>query len=138
MRIILLFLVSVLCGYSQIGVFPPPTVPAAANPNLSNLGTTAINNNLLFASDGTYTIGQVSTPFLRPLAVYVGSGGISAAGNINGNNFLTNSVGHFISALITPASSGAACTAGAQWADATFVYVCTATNTIKRIALTTF
>jgi hypothetical protein len=42
--------------------------------------------------------------------------------------------------LSTPTSSAAVCTAGQMWADAGFVYVCTATNTIKRVALssTTF
>ena len=35
----------------------------------------------------------------------------------------------------TPANSSAACTAGQIWVDATYVYVCTATNTIKRAAL---
>lgn len=38
----------------------------------------------------------------------------------------------------TPGSSSAVCTAGAIWSDATYLYVCTATNTIKRAALSTF
>jgi hypothetical protein len=38
----------------------------------------------------------------------------------------------------TPANSSAACTAGQIWVDATYVYVCTATNTIKRAALSSF
>ncbi len=38
----------------------------------------------------------------------------------------------------TPSSSVAACTAGALWADANYVYVCTSTNTIKRSALSSF
>jgi hypothetical protein len=40
--------------------------------------------------------------------------------------------------LSTPGSSSATCTAGNLWADASFVYVCTATNTIKRAALASF
>jgi hypothetical protein len=40
--------------------------------------------------------------------------------------------------LLTPASSSANCTAGQMWADASFVYVCTAANTIKRSALSAF
>lgn len=40
--------------------------------------------------------------------------------------------------LSTPANSSAACTAGQMWADTGFVYVCTATNTIKRSALSSF
>jgi len=38
----------------------------------------------------------------------------------------------------TPASSSAACTAGQMWTDASYIYVCTATNTIKRAALSSF
>ena len=38
----------------------------------------------------------------------------------------------------TPASSSAACTAGQLKVDANFIYVCTATNTWKRAALTTW
>lgn len=40
--------------------------------------------------------------------------------------------------LNTPSSSTATCTAGTLSADATYVYVCTATNTRKRVALSTF
>ena len=40
--------------------------------------------------------------------------------------------------LQTPSSSSASCTAGQIWADASFVYVCTKSNTIKRVALSSF
>ena len=40
--------------------------------------------------------------------------------------------------LTTPASSHQNCTAGQMWADADYVYVCTAPNTIKRAALSAF
>lgn len=46
--------------------------------------------------------------------------------------------GPIISTLTTPTSSSAACTAGQIAWDAGYVYVCTATNTWKRAALTTF
>ena len=38
----------------------------------------------------------------------------------------------------TPASSSAACSAGTIWSDATYIYVCVASGTIKRAALSTF
>jgi len=38
----------------------------------------------------------------------------------------------------TPASSSATCATGQIWADASYIYVCAATNTIKRAALTSF
>jgi hypothetical protein len=40
--------------------------------------------------------------------------------------------------LTTPASSSASCTAGDINVDTGFVYVCTASNTWKRAALSTF
>jgi len=40
--------------------------------------------------------------------------------------------------LATPASSQQTCAPGQMWADANYVYVCTAPNTIKRAALNTF
>jgi hypothetical protein len=44
----------------------------------------------------------------------------------------------FLGALLTPASSKAACKQGAiQW-DASFIYVCTAANSWKRAALGMF
>jgi hypothetical protein len=44
----------------------------------------------------------------------------------------------FGSDLHTPSSSSEACTAGTFWIDATYVYGCTATNTVKRVAWVTF
>lgn len=56
--------------------------------------------------------------------------------------WLDNTGGAGFSSLLvtpsTPASSSAACAAGQIWSDASYVYVCTATNTIKRAALSSF
>jgi hypothetical protein len=49
----------------------------------------------------------------------------------------TNGTG-FQQVLYTPASSSAACVQGQFWDDASYHYVCTATNTIKRVALSVF
>lgn len=38
----------------------------------------------------------------------------------------------------TPTASSDACTAGSIWADASYIYACTASGTIKRVALSTF
>jgi hypothetical protein len=40
--------------------------------------------------------------------------------------------------LTTPGSSSATCKAGDIWADASYIYVCTADNTIKRAPLISF
>ena len=47
-------------------------------------------------------------------------------------------VGFYQEVLTTPASSAATCTAGQFTDDANYHYVCTATNTWKRVALATF
>jgi len=44
----------------------------------------------------------------------------------------------FLETLATPASSSAACTAGQFTDDANYHYVCVATNTWKRVALSSF
>lgn len=48
------------------------------------------------------------------------------------------SAGSFTEALTTPASSSAACTTGQFTDDANYHYVCVATNTWKRVALSSF
>ncbi len=50
----------------------------------------------------------------------------------------TSPVGRVGVALSTPASSTDSCSTGQIWADANFVYVCVAPNTIKRAALSAF
>lgn len=48
------------------------------------------------------------------------------------------SAGAYLGNFSTPASSSAACIAGQFWDDANYHYVCVATDTIKRAALSTF
>lgn len=50
----------------------------------------------------------------------------------------TSTVAGFNEVLYTPASSAATCNAGDFWDDANYHYVCTAANTIKRVALVAF
>lgn len=47
-------------------------------------------------------------------------------------------VSSIITKQTTPAASTDACTAGSLWADATYIYACTASGTIKRATLATF
>jgi hypothetical protein len=55
---------------------------------------------------------------------------------VNANGVYTT--GGFHVNLATPASSSAPCTAGQIGADAKYVYVCVATNSWKRSALSSF
>jgi hypothetical protein len=50
----------------------------------------------------------------------------------------SSGLGRIVVSQSTPAASTDACTAGALWADASYVYACTASGTIKRATLNTF
>ena len=84
-----------------------------------------------FAANGI-DIVDIGTPTLCP-------GGQAATGVLpNGNATGCFGPAGATAPLSTPANSSAACTAGQIWADTTYLYVCTATNTIKRTPLSTF
>ncbi|HXB61496.1 MAG TPA: hypothetical protein VNU94_01430 [Acidobacteriaceae bacterium] len=56
---------------------------------------------------------------------------VDASGNIS-------TTGNMATGQYTPANSSATCTTGQFWTDTSYLYVCTATNTIKRAALSSF
>lgn len=77
-----LILVGLVCaGWLLAQTYTTPSIPAA-NPSLSNLGTTAINSNLLFSPDNSFTIGASGAS--RPSNIFAG-------GSINGATFGTAS-----------------------------------------------
>ncbi|GAJ30024.1 hypothetical protein [Acidomonas methanolica] len=67
----------------------------------------------------------------QPLALLDAGYNLSTTGNIATG-------GYFQETLTTPSSSSAACTAGQFTDDANYHYVCVATNTWKRVALSSF
>jgi hypothetical protein len=77
-----------------------------------------------------------------PLTNVVAINGIATGSNqmVLGNSATTNTFlfGVVNQPLHTPASSSEACTSGDHADDASFHYVCTATNTWKRVALNSF
>lgn len=86
----------------------------------------------------TFQAGQITLAAGRLLyGSSTGVGTSSAALTYNpSSGSLT--VGSLQATLSTPASSSAACTAGAIVWDASYIYVCTATDTWKRATLGTF
>ena len=50
----------------------------------------------------------------------------------------SSGLGKIVVSQSTPAASSDACTAGALWADTTYIYACTASGAIKRATLSTF
>jgi hypothetical protein len=109
--------------FAQIVAFGdnPPAIEAASN--------AAIGWNV-----GNISVGGNDTAISRISAGIVGVG-TGAQGNTGGT---VSALKHRISSFSTPATSSDTCTAGDMWADANYIYLCTATNTIKRAALSTF
>ena len=66
----------------------------------------------------------------------IGTSSNNALGSLNLTN-LTASGTVTLSTLTTPADN-ATCTAGTIWVDTGFIYVCTASGTVKRATLATF
>lgn len=70
--------------------------------------------------------------------------GVSSAGIVNATRYTggyytaTNATGGFVAALYTPATSSATCVTGTVAWDANYLYVCKATNTWMRTALSSF
>ena len=62
--------------------------------------------------------------------------GVSGAVNVGGAVTIAGTVIHTLSA--TPASASAAGTVGTMSWDANYIYICTATNTWKRVAIATW
>jgi lysophospholipase L1-like esterase len=72
-------------------------------------------------------------------AVQIGVGTNSTSNTLQFQSVrLADANGYLYSNTSTPATSIVTCTQGAIWADANFVYACTATNNIKRAALSAF
>jgi len=83
-----------------------------------------------FKADGSFK----SSSLTNTGATALGSSGqatVDPSGNITTS-------GRIAPQQATPGSSGAACVAGQMWTDAGYIYVCTATNTIERTALSSF
>jgi hypothetical protein len=88
--------------------------------NLNGFGTSQNNVRMINDANGQLTIDTVTGGNLQ----------------VNGNGVFTT--GSFHVNLATPSSSSAPCTAGQIGADAKYIYVCVATNTWKRSALSSF
>ena len=129
------------------------TVDNQSTPSIT-VGSGAASTNYMSFSGGRAMFGlngggyaNVTAGLGKGFEVYVnGTNGtvvtgtdalsISSFGNTTFGGTVT--IPTIITPLSTPASSSAPCTAGQIGADANYVYVCTATNTWKRAALSGF
>jgi hypothetical protein len=88
--------------------------------DLNGFGTTQNNVRMINDANGQLTVNTVTGGNLQ----------INATGVYTTGSFHVN--------LATPSSSSAPCTVGQIGADANYIYVCVATNTWKRSALSSF
>src|SRR5665213_3565013 len=91
--------------------------------------------------DGTSAANDFTAAVIAPAIVTAVSGnptGIPGYPSYFGPIISPSFTGAYSETLTTPSSSSAACVAGQFTDDANYHYVCTATNTWKRVALTTF
>lgn len=97
------------------------------------VATSVAANNLLVVVDRH----SANTPVTKSANVSV------FFGNVAANVVLSNSAVLSAQTVIlrnntTPANSGVTVAAGTIWADANFIYVAVANNTVKRVALSSF
>jgi hypothetical protein len=88
-----------------------------------NSGNLSVGTNVLGMAA---TVAGASDTGLSRVAAGVVGVGTGAAGSVAGRIALDNS---------TPANAAVACTAQSVWADASFIYVCTASGAVKRVAI---
>jgi hypothetical protein len=141
------------------GIFTGALYPNASIDCNGSLGTTKYNVTFVYPDERfnsktvCYVVGpgafvlETAQPCVTSPAIVTANAVITnpqgsqqvtqPPGTVLGVNFLqaTSTLGAPIS---TPSSSSATCIAGQLWSDANFVYICTATNTIKRAALASF
>lgn len=102
-----------------------------------------------FASLYQSGLRMSSTPFITwtsgsnnlsgfDLGLYRNAAGVLEINNGTAGTFRDLRIRDLITTLATPASASAACTAGTWEGDANFLYFCTATNTWKRVAISTW
>ncbi len=99
---------------------------------------TAFGTNSSATSFEAIAIGYSATASAQN-AIQIGPGTNSTANTLQ---YMTHTIadgsGNLFGTISTPASSSAPCTAGQFSDDANYHYVCVATNTWKRVALSTF
>lgn len=97
-------------------------------------GETLISGNGFIG--GSFNVGPASS--YDKFTVANATGNTVIAGTLNVTGVITSSANHINFATQTPASASATGTAGDVAWDADFIYICTATDTWKRVAIATW
>jgi hypothetical protein len=101
--------------------------------NVVNVGATYKVNFADTTSASSSTVGALTIGNgTAATNVAIGAGNVNAGGTVT----VAGTVIHTLSA--TPASASAAGTVGTMSWDANYIYICTATNTWKRVAIATW
>ena len=108
----------------------------ASTTNSASVGAVVLGHS---AAAGTEAIAIGDSATAVDYSVEIESGSCTPSGTLcfYGHQ-IADSTGHLYGSISTPASSSAACTAGQFTDDANYHYVCVATNTWKRAALSAF
>jgi hypothetical protein len=143
----------------QFGIGTSGAIDAEGGIKEEMLGSSASANvlNLLMNQQASYTGALAQEYRTATTRFYNGVGGTSNAGGVNDSWYVSSGTSGIVLKIpdatgvvqlplgllrlntqITPASSGATCVVGTIEADASFIYVCTATNTWKRATLAIF
>lgn len=143
------FLSSITVGASSPSSWSPINL-GAANANASNRISVYENppdgtffRGIAMVNPGIYGLGlyggtDSSLPTDSNADVVVATGGNVLIGSNTNNGAKLQVNGLITQSLTTPASASATGVAGTITADANYVYVCTATNTWKRVAIATW
>jgi parallel beta-helix repeat protein len=107
----------------------------------TSVSAVSYENSYIQWSNGSYIHSGVGSAFLMNNGFQLGSTSGPTWGVTGTSSTVTSGdvkMPHLRVTLSTPTSSSDTCIAGQVWADASYLYVCTATNTIKQVALATF
>ena len=110
----------------------------AVRMTLSNPGNLLIGTTTDITGTGGLKVAGTTASTLTTNGAFVVAGGVGVGGavNVGGAVTIAGTVIHTLSA--TPASASAAGTVGTMSWDANYIYICTATNTWKRVAIATW
>jgi hypothetical protein len=125
-------------SFSAYGADVYIAVDQNANGNMIFRRNSATESMRITGSNGAVSIASstASTSTTTGALQVAGGVGVSGAVNVGGAVTIAGTVIHTLSA--TPASASAAGTVGTMSWDANYIYICTATNTWKRVAIATW
>jgi hypothetical protein len=105
----------------------------------NTIASIGLSTNFNLGSGTLIQFSSTSQYFGAPdIGLARNAAGILEINNGTAGTFRDLRIRDLITTPATPASASAACSQGTWEADANFIYICTATNTWKRVAIATW